>query len=637
MPADPVLSVIVAVVSDTVLAPSTDHLHECLQSLVQQESAPPFEVIVPHLPRLPGIAELRSAFPQVRFLEIHDLRRYDGRPGNREHHNELRARGIMAARGKIVALIEDHGVADSHWCARMVEAHTEPVAAVGGAIENGVDRLLNWAVYFCDFGRYQNPLRSGETAASDANVSYKRGALESIRPVWREVFHEGAINQALQMRGERLSASPGVIVFQNRLHLDIGTALKERWVWGKSYGAGRNLTGVSRLVWAGLSLALPALILLRLTATMFGKKRNFGRYCQAFPLTALLVIAWSLGEMAAYLTGASIRYDAPDVAVSGKGGFDVKPRLSVVIVMTAEPGESSGLASTLEAVDRQGDGRPFEVIVPCAVMAQASPLRQRYPGVTFLPVTPVTAPGSGEWLDELRACGVGAATGDIIAVTEDHIRPDPDWSREILKAHEAPYAAIGGAIENGVDRLLNWATYFTDLGRYHNPIPAGQSGYASVVNVSYKRAALEQVRAVWKHRFGETAVHAALMAYGEKLALSPAIVVRQYRDDVTFRASMREFLTWGRSYGSTRAKLAVPAKRLVYAGLSPLIPVVLLLRSGMDVFKKGRLTAAWLKCLPAITALTLAWSGGELMGYLAGEAQPAVSGSAVQESPSVNQ
>jgi len=57
----------------------------------------------------------------------------------------------------------------------------------------------------------------------------------------------------------------------------------------------------------------------------------------------------------------------------------------------------------------------------------------------------------------------------------------------------------------------------------------------------------------------------------------------------------------------------------------------------MDVFKKGRLTAAWLKCLPAITALTLAWSGGELMGYLAGEAQPAVGGSAVQESHGVNQ
>ncbi len=25
-------------------------------------------------------------------------------------------------------------------------------AAIGGAIENGINRPLNWAVYYCDFG-----------------------------------------------------------------------------------------------------------------------------------------------------------------------------------------------------------------------------------------------------------------------------------------------------------------------------------------------------------------------------------------------------------------------------------------------------------------------------------------------------
>jgi hypothetical protein len=114
------------------------------------------------------------------------------------------------------------------------------------------------------------------------------------------------------------------------------------------------------------------------------------------------------------------------------------------------------------------------------------------------------------------------------------------------------------------------------------------------------------------------------MASGERLALSPGIVVRQYRQEIRLGSSMSEFFTWGRSYGSTRARLAGTVKRLIYVGLSPLIPVVLLLRSGRDVMRKRRLLAEWLKCLPLSIALTLAWSGGELIGYLAGEASPAL-------------
>src|ERR1700681_5044734 len=102
-----------------------------------------------------------------------------GRSGSREHHDELRARGLALARGYIVALIEDHGIPAPDWCAQILESHRQPFAVVGGAIENGIDRPLNWAVYYCDFLRYQNPLQEGTSAfASDANVSYKRSALE---------------------------------------------------------------------------------------------------------------------------------------------------------------------------------------------------------------------------------------------------------------------------------------------------------------------------------------------------------------------------------------------------------------------------------------------------------------------------
>ena len=45
----------------------------------------------------------------MRFLAVNDLRTYAGGGGSREHHDELRARGLAVARGAVVALIEDHG------------------------------------------------------------------------------------------------------------------------------------------------------------------------------------------------------------------------------------------------------------------------------------------------------------------------------------------------------------------------------------------------------------------------------------------------------------------------------------------------------------------------------------------------
>jgi hypothetical protein len=614
--------VVVAVVSDTVLSANTDHLRPCLEALARQVDAPPFEVVVPHHPNLAGIAELRRDFPQVRFLQIDDLRRYTGRIGNREHHNELRARGVSAARGAIVGLIEDHGVAGPRWCAGIVAAHAAPASAIGGAIENGVPRLLNHAVYFCDFGQYESPAEPVETPVmSDANVSYKRAALEAIRPVWREVFHEGAINHVLQIRGERMIVAPDLPVYQNRLNLNLRTALKERWVWGASFGAGRGLSGISRLIWSGLSIALPGLILARLAAKTLRKRGQFGTFCRALPLTALLATAWCLGEMSAYLRGSRID-NGPRPEREPDRRLPESPRVSVVVVRTGDESDASGLAATLNALGKQTIA-PLETIVPCTTMEGVAGLRERHPGVAFLAAAPVAPARSGERLDELRAIGVAAARGDVVAVTEEWVTPDRDWIDRLLKAHKANYAAIGGAIENGVDRLLNWATYFADLGRYQNPLPGGESGFASVVNVSYKRAALENIRNVWSRRFGETAVHAALMAHGEKLALAGDVVATQCRGDVRLGSSLREFFTWGRSYGSTRARLGGGVKRLVFIGLSPLIPAVLLLRSGSVALGRRRLAGQWLKSLPVSALLTLAWSAGELTGYLAGEAPAA--------------
>jgi hypothetical protein len=302
----PVLSVVVVIASDTTSRADTSHLGPCLDSLMHQTNAPPMEILVPHHPFVDGIASMRERYPGVRFLEVSDLRTFTGCPGSREHHDELRARGVGLARGRIVALTEDHGVPAADWAACLVEGHRRPFAAVGGAIENAIDRPLNWAVFFCDFLRYQNPLPDGETAAvSDANVAYKRAALESIRPLWQEVFHETSVNRALRARGEKLTFAPGAVLYQRRHGLSFRRALQERYVWGRSYGATRaRLAGAApRLFWSVFAPGLSVLILARMTLSACKKRRTLPQFLRALPLTTALVVSWSCGELTGYWTG----------------------------------------------------------------------------------------------------------------------------------------------------------------------------------------------------------------------------------------------------------------------------------------------------------------------------------------------
>jgi hypothetical protein len=277
-----------------------------LAALTEQTAAGSIEIIVPHLPSTTGILLLREQFQAARFVEVLDLRMSTGRSGSREHHDELRARGLAVARGNIIALIEDHGIPAPDWCRGIIESHRQPFAVVGGAIENGIDRRLNWAVYYCDFLRYQNPLEAGTSGfASDANVSYKRAALESIRPVWEEIFRESSVNDTLRSRGETVALAPEIVLHQHRLGLRLASALKERFVWGRSYAAARiALAGTGqRVFWAALSPALPPLLLLRMTVLAFRKRRTFIPFLKALPLTAILLVSWACGEFMGYFTG----------------------------------------------------------------------------------------------------------------------------------------------------------------------------------------------------------------------------------------------------------------------------------------------------------------------------------------------
>ena len=310
-PDRPVLSVVVVIVSDTMArSAGTSHLAKNLAALTHQVDAPPMEVIVPYHPNTVGMDRLKADFAGVTFEEVGDLRTYTGKGGSREHHDELRARGLNVARGQIVALLEDHAVPDARWCASIVRAHQTTFAeyaAVGGPLENGVDRPLNWAVYFCDFARYQDPVPEGPSLfASDANVSYKVSVLRAIAPVWRDVFHETAVNAALLARGEKIGLSRGVRVAQHRSDLRLAQALRERFIWGRSYAASRPtaVAPAARARHAAVTPLLPFALTFRVAASVLRKRRHVSELARALPLVVMLFAAWALGELAGYCAPA---------------------------------------------------------------------------------------------------------------------------------------------------------------------------------------------------------------------------------------------------------------------------------------------------------------------------------------------
>lgn len=289
--------------------------------------------------------------------------------------------------------------------------------------------------------------------------------------------------------------------------------------------------------------------------------------------------------------------------------------LSVVVVPVCGQGY---LSKCLTALLEQAASSEIEIIVPCDPrLDDISSLRARFPTVQFHPTA------HRKTTEELRALGVRQASGMIVALTEDHCIPDENWCRRIREAHRSPYAAIGGTVEkrSGPDALLNWAVYFFDLGRYQSPVPRGPASKLCDCNVAYKRQSLDQTANMWRQAFHVAALNWMLLAGGQTLWLSPDIVVWHHRD---FRLGdvLGEAAGWGRSFASARVAAADWPKRLFFAAVAPLLPLVLLARIAVDRVRKRRNLGVFLLAAPLIALLALTWSWGEFMGYLRGRAVP---------------
>jgi GT2 family glycosyltransferase len=147
-------------------------------------------------------------------------------------------------------------------------------------------------------------------ALTGFNVSYKRGALDEVKDVYRDGFFEVFTNQELQRRGYELFLAPSVIVY-HRKNYSLKSAIAENYHHGRLFAAQRTsgAPGTQRAYRALTALALPVLLPARVAMRTFRKKRHIAHLITALPYLVMLMSAWGYGEFCGYLfrAGASAR------------------------------------------------------------------------------------------------------------------------------------------------------------------------------------------------------------------------------------------------------------------------------------------------------------------------------------------
>lgn len=211
--------------------------------------------------------------------------------------------GISASDGEIVALSTTHCLPADDWIDQILEAHRQPHAAIGGAIESAPDAgWVQWAICFCRYSAYMLPFAPQlvSDVAAD-NASYKRQALENCRETWQHGFWEPAIHAQLRQSGETLLKTPAVVVFHQKSFSFAGFLI-QRFHHGQQFGRERaaRLGSGRRLIYILFSPLIPALFLIRIARQVVTKRRHLAQFCASLPILLLFLLSWSCGELRGY-------------------------------------------------------------------------------------------------------------------------------------------------------------------------------------------------------------------------------------------------------------------------------------------------------------------------------------------------
>jgi hypothetical protein len=293
--AQPLFSVLIGRVSTE----DGQRILETLQSLQHQDAALTCEVIVVDRLQDEVSATIRSRFPNVLLLPCDA---YASLPA-------MRTQALGAARGRYVAVTEDHCVPSLSWLRdfkAVIDEHPD-AAAVAGCVENGVtERTLDWATFLCEYAAFAPPIAEGpSTSLAGMNVVYDRRALEACpQELLSRGFWETTVHPQLDAQGKRLLATNRVrIVHSKRFSFRLFAV--QRYLYSRYY-AGIRFAGQRPALRFAAALAtplLPALLTFRLVRAARRKASISAPALRAVPYLLVFFVIWAFGEAVGYLRG----------------------------------------------------------------------------------------------------------------------------------------------------------------------------------------------------------------------------------------------------------------------------------------------------------------------------------------------
>jgi hypothetical protein len=287
----------------------------------------------------------------------------------------------------------------------------------------------------------------------------------------------------------------------------------------------------------------------------------------------------------------------------------VAPRLSVVV---ASVNGWEMLGPTLRSLDALPERSRMEVIVVEAVGGETRRnLRQHRPAVEVIEVDQKRS------IPALRHRGVCRATGDLVAILEDHGEVAPGWASALLDAHEGPWGAVGGVVENGREGLVNWAAFFCEYAPYMGPVVEGESADLPGNNIAYKRPHLLRHAGELEQGRWESWINDKLRLDGVPIATTNRAVVRHIKPFRLGHFLVQRF-HFARSYAGMRRVDQSVIRRWIYGFGSMALPAILTRRVTRTALAKKRHLGRFAASIPLIVLFYTVGAAGEMIGYLIG-------------------
>jgi hypothetical protein len=288
--ADPLLSVVVVALI------GRDALANCLDRLPLDA----VECVVVLTKEMRYASQWKRRYPSVVFIKAPD-----------EPVPLRRRRGVMAAKGDIVAVLEDTSWPEEGWCAAVKAVFTDPeTVAAGGPVRIATTlesrcQALGWSEYgaFAPKGtRHNRMIRTDRVPGN--NMAFRRSELLEVPCKEADGLIEGSVCARLSAQGCQILYVPRMLVTLSACD-QRNVSLATRLHHGRIYAASR-LKGMG---WSAklLHLAKTTLLPIVLTARTVSAMNAVSRSSVSFPVliwVSLMASAWALGEAVGSVTGA---------------------------------------------------------------------------------------------------------------------------------------------------------------------------------------------------------------------------------------------------------------------------------------------------------------------------------------------